>query len=72
MLLLLEWPVTTTVTIEQEEQVKSREEIMNMLEAFDLTGSLRGEWREGTSPSRSLRTVRDSLPSYGSHSPAWG
>ena len=41
MLLLLEWPVTTTVTIEQEEQVKSREEIMNMLEAFDLTGSLR-------------------------------
>ena len=24
-----------------------------------------GEWREGTSPSRSLRTVRDSLPSYG-------
>ena len=41
MLLLLEWPVTTTVTIEQEEQVKSREVIMNMLEAFDLTGSLR-------------------------------
>ena len=41
MLLLLEWPVTTTVTIEQEEQVKSREEIMNMLEAFDLTGSFR-------------------------------
>ena len=41
MLLLLEWPVTRTVTIEQEEQVKSREEIMNMLEAFDLTGSLR-------------------------------
>ena len=31
-----------------------------------------GEWREGTSPSRSLRTVRDSLPSYGSHSPAQG
>ena len=31
-----------------------------------------GEWREGTSPSRSLRTVRDSLPSYGSHSPALG
>ena len=28
-------------------------------------------WREGTSPSRSLRTVRDSLPSYGSHSPAF-
>ena len=41
VLLLLEWPVTTTVAIEQEEQVKSREEIMNMLEAFDLTGSLR-------------------------------
>ena len=41
MLLLLEWPVTTTVTIEREEQVKSREEIMNMLEAFDLTGSFR-------------------------------
>ena len=31
-----------------------------------------GEWREGTSPSRSLRTVRDSLPSYGSHSSALG
>jgi hypothetical protein len=31
-----------------------------------------GEWREGASPSRSLRTVRDGLPSYGSHSPAWG
>src|ERR1700736_6546206 len=30
------------------------------------------EWRGGTSPSRSLRTVRDSLPSYGSHRPAWG
>ena len=30
-----------------------------------------GEWREGTSPSRSLRTVRDSLPSYGSHSSAF-
>ena len=29
------------MAIEQEEQVKSREEIMNMLEAFDLTGSLR-------------------------------
>ena len=41
VLLLLEWPVTTTVTIEQEEQVKSREEIMNMLEAFDVAGSLR-------------------------------
>ena len=41
MLLLLEWPATTTVTIEQE-QVKSREEIMNILEAFDLCGSLRG------------------------------
>ena len=40
MLLLLEWPVKTTVAIE-EERVKSREEIMNMLEAFDLTGSLR-------------------------------
>jgi len=41
VLLLLDWPVTTTVAIEQEEQVKSREEIMNLLEAFDLTGSLR-------------------------------
>ena len=41
MLLLLEWPVTTTVTIQQEERVKSREEVMNMLEAFDLTGSFR-------------------------------
>jgi hypothetical protein len=26
-----------------------------------------GEWREGTSPSRSRRTVRKSLPSYGFH-----
>ena len=32
----------------------------------------RGEWREGTSPSRSVRTVRDSLPSYGSRSSALG
>ena len=31
----------TTVAIEQEERVKSREEIMNMLEAFDLCGSFR-------------------------------
>src|SRR6476619_3257475 len=31
-----------------------------------------GEWREGTSPSRSRRTVRDSRPSYGSHRPASG
>ena len=30
------------------------------------------EWREGTSPSRSRRTVRDSRPSYGSHRPASG
>jgi hypothetical protein len=29
------------VTIEQEEQVKSRKEIMEVLEAFDLTASLR-------------------------------
>ena len=29
------------MAIEQEERVKSREEVMNMLEAFDLTGSLR-------------------------------
>ena len=36
-----------------------------------LGGAHPGEWREGTSPSRSLRTVRDSLPSYGSHSPAF-
>jgi transposase len=41
VLLLLDWPVTTTVTIEQEERVKSREEIMQILEAFDLTGSFR-------------------------------
>ena len=41
MLLLLDWSVATTVTIEQEERVKSREEIMNILEAFDLTGSFR-------------------------------
>src|SRR3954452_19534098 len=34
--------------------------------------SIFGEGREGTSPSRSRRTVRDSLPSYGSHRPASG
>lgn len=28
-------------TVDQEEQVKSREEIMEILEAFDLTGSFR-------------------------------
>ncbi len=26
-----------------------------------------GEWREGIAPSRSLRTVREPLDSYGSH-----
>src|SRR3954453_3584300 len=31
-----------------------------------------GEWRGGTSPSPSRRTVRDSPPSYGSHRPASG
>ena len=41
VLLLLEWPVARPVTIEQEEQVKSREEIIEILEAFDLTGSFR-------------------------------
>ncbi len=41
MLFLLEWPVTATVAVEQEERVRSGEEIMSMLEAFDLTGSLR-------------------------------
>jgi transposase len=30
-----------TVAVDQEERVKSREEIMNILEAFDLTGSFR-------------------------------
>ncbi len=30
-----------TVTVDQEERVKSREEIMKILEAFDLTGSFR-------------------------------
>jgi hypothetical protein len=29
-----------------------------------------GEWRTGTSPARSLRTGRDSLPSSGPHRPA--
>jgi hypothetical protein len=38
VLLQRDWPVTTTVTIEQEEQVKSREQIVKMLEAFDLCG----------------------------------
>ena len=41
LLLLLDWSVTTTMTIEQEERVKSREEIMNILEAFDLLGRSR-------------------------------
>jgi hypothetical protein len=31
--------------------------------------SFTGEWREGISPSRSLRTVREPLDSYGSHHP---
>src|SRR5450755_1854133 len=29
----------------------------------------RGEWREGIAPSRSLRTVLETLASYGSHHP---
>ena len=41
MLLLLEWPVTTTVTIEQEEPVKSREEIMNMGEDHSMQSGIR-------------------------------
>jgi hypothetical protein len=41
LLLLLDWSVTTTVTIEQEARVKSREEILNILEAFDLLGRSR-------------------------------
>ena len=40
VLLLLDCSLLTK-HIEQEEQVKSREEIMNILEAFDLTGSYR-------------------------------
>ena len=42
MLLWLEWLVTVTVTVEQGELVKSRGEVMNILELFDLCGSLRG------------------------------
>ena len=41
-------------------------------DAVGVRGAVPGEWREGTSPSRSVRTVRDSLWSYGSRSPAWG
>ncbi len=41
MILPAQLPVAEPVTIEQEERVKSREEIMEILEAFDLTGSLR-------------------------------
>jgi transposase len=41
VLLQLDWSVARPLTVEQEEQVKSREEIMNILEAFDLCGSLR-------------------------------
>ena len=44
--------------------------LIGALDALDGV-SQAGEWREVTSPSRSLRTVRDSLPSYGSHSPAF-
>ena len=40
MLLLLDCSLLTK-SAEQEEQVKSREEIMEILEAFDLTGSFR-------------------------------
>jgi len=31
-----------------------------------------GEWREGIAPSRSPRTVREPLDSYGSHHPTAG
>jgi hypothetical protein len=41
VLLLLDWSVARPLTIEPEEHVKSREEIMEILEAFDLTGSFR-------------------------------
>jgi len=37
----IDWSVRTK-TVDGEEQVKSREEIMKILEAFDLTGSFVG------------------------------
>src|SRR3954466_9693663 len=37
---LIDWPVRT-VTVDGEELLKSREEIMEILEAFDLTGGFR-------------------------------
>jgi hypothetical protein len=63
--------------IEQEEQVKSREEIMEILEAFDLTGSFRdaGELAgcshhtvAATSPSATPGELPDDGPSGGSGS----
>src|SRR5208282_2269037 len=40
---------------------------------FNCLAPHRGEWREGIAPSRSRRTVRDTLASYGSHcSAAYG
>ena len=53
-----------SITIPQNAKVKAAA-------AAIVEAAWAGEWREGTSPSRSLRTVRDSLPSYGSHSPAF-
>jgi hypothetical protein len=42
----------------EESEVRARSNSLMMPE---------GEWRDGISPSRSLRTVREPLDSYGSH-----
>ena len=42
------------MTIAQEERVKSRQEIMNILEAFDLAGSLRGPGELASVPHRTV------------------
>jgi hypothetical protein len=40
---------------------------LRLLRQTSLTQPLPGEWRGGISPPRSLRTVRETLASYGSH-----
>jgi len=69
-------PHTSFIAMQQVRQhaavvhvCRRRNERMNE-PALAINADMRlGEWREGIAPSRSLRTVREPLNSYGSHHP---
>ena len=66
------WYVQSSVPLEGTVLVAGSKNSTTKLMIAACRADGPGEWREGTSPSRSLRTVRDSLPSYGSRSSALG